>query len=281
VSPQWWLDLSDVHALLDKEAPETYKCPIEHDIMCNPWMLRETTTSCEYAALYEWVIKRRKRKDPKTAEAFYTSDMIKNKSLHRDIRRWSEKRAGELREENVRLEGALAAPLDRELGHIHVFVDYSNLSISPMREGRRINIGKVVQTIHRSRTIQQKVVVGSANSSESDWERWRELGYKRLVDSHRGREENVDELLHSQLAKVAGRTFPSTRIIVLVTGDGNNNGGRASFPCHIENALLHNFWIELYSWKGSLSNVYLKFEKNYGARGQFKIVYLDDCDCLL
>jgi hypothetical protein len=76
---------------------------------------------------------------------------------------------------------------------------------------------------------------------------------------------------------VAGRKFPAgqAHVIALVTGDGNNNKGRASFPDHIETALLNGLWVELYAWAGSLSSVYGKFEDEYGAGGRFKIIKLD------
>ena len=83
----------------------------------------------------------------------------------------------------------------------------------------------------------------------------------------------VDEALHSQLAKVAGRKFNPPRTIVLVTGDGNRNEGRASFPDHIDTALLNGWRIELHSWRAGLSNVYLRYEREYPAK--FKIIYLD------
>lgn len=47
---------------------------------------------------------------------------------------------------------------------------------------------------------------------------------------------------------------------MLVTGDGNRNHGRASFPEHIDTALLHGWGVELYSWKDSMSSVHRKDE---------------------
>jgi hypothetical protein len=94
------------------------------------------------------------------------------------------------------------------------------------------------------------------------------------VDARRGKEVFVDEALMSQMGKTASRTYEPPHTLALVTGDGNNNFGRASFPEHIDTALLHGWHVELYSWRGSVSGVYRQYAKAYPA--QFKVIYLDD-----
>jgi hypothetical protein len=126
-----------------------------------------------------------------------------NTDLKRGIREWCEKRAVELRTENTRLShlagGGAEAATAASAAKVHVFVDYSNLVGKVSRGDRRgtVSIGKVVRLILGSsrRTIEQRVVVGSANSPEAEWARWRELGYVTIVDPRRGRETNVDEAL--------------------------------------------------------------------------------------
>jgi hypothetical protein len=67
VEPQWWLDLADVHTLLESEALGMFKCPLSFGIMHDPWMIVETTSTFEYRAIHEWVVVKGKRgKDPKT-----------------------------------------------------------------------------------------------------------------------------------------------------------------------------------------------------------------------
>lgn len=54
---------------------------------------------------------------------------------------------------------------------------------------------------------------------------------------------SVDDLLHAAIQEDILKTFPTPRTLVLLTGDGNTNGGRTSFPkvqdllCYV--AVLH------------------------------------------
>jgi hypothetical protein len=66
-----------------------------------------------------------------------------------------------------------------------------------------------------------------------------------------------------------------------VTGDGNANYGRISFVDLTETALLKGWKVEIWSWRGSLNNIYLKFQKEYGYTGFFKIINLDEYRDLL
>ena len=100
----WWMNLQDVHSILHAEAPDSHKDSIfTHEIMRNPWMIRETGGTFEYKPLYDWVVCRKKRRDPQTSEGFSEPDLIHAKGLQRDIRNWCEDKAAALRKENVRL----------------------------------------------------------------------------------------------------------------------------------------------------------------------------------
>jgi hypothetical protein len=153
-----------------------------------------------------------------------------------------------------------------------VFVDDSNLVLGA--RGRPFNIGKVVQSIHKSRAVKEKVVVGSGAHRADHFRRWEEAGYLVSIDERRGKEVFVDEALMSQIGKAVSRVYTPARILALVTGDGNRNHGRASFPEHIDTALLHGWGVELYSWKDSMSSVYGQYAKAYD--GRFKVIFLDD-----
>ena len=58
---------------------------------------------------------------------------------------------------------------------------------------------------------------------------------------------SVDDLLHAAIQEDILKTFPTPRTLVLLTGDGNTNGGRTSFPkvkdllCYV--AVLHEIVI--------------------------------------
>ena len=230
----------------------------------------------EYSELREWVVVKKKRSDPTTREKIDSLDLVRCVGQKRHIKNWCQERAAELQKSNEKVTNVADDWKKKaESKQIHVFVDDSNLVLGA--PGAAVNVGKVIKVIHRSRKVMQRVVAGSGNTSDRHWKRWQEAGYKIAVDQRRGPETFVDEALHSQLAKTAGRRFNPARTIALVTGDGNANEGRASFPDHIDNALLHGWSVELYSWRASLSCVYLRYEREY--EGRFRIVYLDDEEC--
>jgi hypothetical protein len=60
-----------------------------------------------------------------------------------------------------------------------------------------------------------------------------------------------------------------------VTGDGNSNEGRTTFPECVEQALRNNWSVELFSWRRSTSQVYEVMAQEYE---QFAISYLDDIE---
>jgi hypothetical protein len=54
--------------------------------------------------------------------------------------------------------------------------------------------------------------------------------------------------------------------MVILTGDGNSNSERNSFPDVIQQALLNGWPVELWTWKDSASGVYQNFQSNYGRK---------------
>jgi hypothetical protein len=61
--------------------------------------------------------------------------------------------------------------------------------------------------------------------------------------------------------------------LVLITGDGNANDDRTSFPKIVSVALEHQWTVELWSWKASLSSKFLTIQKKYPHK--FQINHLD------
>ena len=62
--------------------------------------------------------------------------------------------------------------------------------------------------------------------------------------------------------------------MALVTGDGNRNDERTTFPECIEAALKNDWHIELYSWRQSTSGIYMEMARTYA--GHLCVRYLDD-----
>jgi hypothetical protein len=117
----------------------------------------------------------------------------------------------------------------------------------------------------------RKVVIGSTPSKDSIvWERWREAGWtdvrilERILDvDGRNVEQAVDDVLHAAMSQDIMLSYPKPRTLVLLTGDGNANGGYTSFPGVIQSALMRGWLVELWSWDISTANIYEKFRKAY------------------
>lgn len=65
----------------------------------------------------------------------------------------------------------------------------------------------------------------------------------------------------------------SQQVLVLVTGDGNDNDGHTNFRKVTETALFNHWHVELWSWKSSLHKIYKEIQQRFP--DQMKIKYLD------
>ena len=107
-----------------------------------------------------------------------------------------------------------------------------------------------------------------------DRAKWEFLGYNVSAERGGGPEQFVDDALHASLLRTAGKTFEPPRILALLTGDGNSNGGRTTFPECVERALVNGWHVELITWRRSMSNTFSIFEREYANR--FRIRFLED-----
>jgi len=85
-------------------------------------------------------------------------------------------------------------------------------------------------------------------------------------------------MLHSQIQNLILK-YPchgegAQQILVLITGDGNANDNRTSFPEILTLALDHGWGVELWSWKASLSMKFSDIQKKYPSTMQIK--HLDE-----
>ena len=64
------------------------------------------------------------------------------------------------------------------------------------------------------------------------------------------------------------------RTLVLATGDGNGNGGRASYPQVVEAALDRGWAVEVVAWSCKLHRAYRRLEQRHP--GALAVRLLDD-----
>lgn len=179
---------------------------------------------------------------------------------------------------------------------IHVFVDESNIFVGAQSliqpNGQktrdtsiRMNVPALVDVILNHRQPIQRVVFGSRSSVQEpvEWKEWRAAefvvhGERRL----RGRGETFVDDACAAMVNAAILRFPMRddgaprRTLVLLTGDGNMNEGRASFIESVDSALRNGWRVELWSWRASLSQHYLRMRDQYASSGLFSIHFLDE-----
>jgi hypothetical protein len=183
--------------------------------------------------------------------------------------------------------------------NIHIFIDQSNIFISsqyvpnPNNNNvieRDIRIRMKCDELHNlvacGRNVREKVVFGSRTATSVNnhaengiWEKWESLQYRVAWATRVNGEEFVDNALISEIQRSL-LTYPSpphpSHTLVLLTGDGNDNNGQASFYGVVQSALLQGWKVELWAWRCSCSKNYLNYLNSYSGTGQFKIIYLDD-----
>lgn len=276
--PEWWIALGEYQGTLEHavqlERPD-FLCPITGEIMRRPVLLvdgRETHHTYEHDAISGWFASGGTT-DPNSRHAIDLArySLVDDKRLVREIRNYCEGKVCAWRQELTAARGTLGTT--DVARSVHVFVDHSNAVFGASRAGTRLDVGQLVDHVEGARDVKERVVIGSRgiDRTRSIWE---QLGYSVSADSRRGPERFVDDALHAQLMRTAAKRFEPPRVIALVTGDGNSNEGRTTFPECVEEALRLSWHVELYAWRSSTSQVYCALAKQYAPH--FTIHYLDE-----
>ena len=84
-------------------------------------------------------------------------------------------------------------------------------------------------------------------------------------------------MLHAQIYKLILDNQPRQgnvqQHLILITGDGNSNDQRTSFPDVVSMALDNGWTVDLWAWQASLSRKFNKIKEKYPSKMQ--INYLD------
>ena len=84
-------------------------------------------------------------------------------------------------------------------------------------------------------------------------------------------------MLHSQMLALVLENQSKQKYVqqhlILVTGDGNANEGRTSFPDVVSTALRNGWTVDLWAWRASISRKFKEIQENNPSR--MKINYLD------
>lgn len=161
---------------------------------------------------------------------------------------------------------------------LSVFVDNSNICLSAQRQfsstgallgvdrSLSLQVAPLVKLVEGDRHVLQRWVVGSKPSQlPGIREQWAAHGYVGRWDGREGKEVEVDDTLQSLILKTAS-SFRARHTIVLLTGDGNSNYGRGTFPRCVEVALTTGHCVEVWAWEFACSGRYLRLWEQYAPR---------------
>ena len=140
------------------------------------------------------------------------------------------------------------------------------------------------------------------------WQAWRRENYQLTLfeRTHANAEQGVDSSLIADMQRSMLRFRVSDHTLVLLTGDGNGNGGHASFLEAVHHTLTETNWkvlahrnpsekhelrgpflsaspplactflqVEVWSWRATCSGHYRRMQENYGSTGRFQLKFLD------
>jgi hypothetical protein len=116
------------------------------------------------------------------------------------------------------------------------------------------------------------VVLKPAATAEMWQTKWRDAGFKtRICDDD-------DDFLHAQIYRRLDPTCePAT--LVLVTGDGNDNDGWATFPDAVRRAARLGWHVECWSWQHCRSKVFRQLAAEFPE--QIELFDLNDHDGII
>ena len=263
--PEWWVALDEYHDALEEKASAERKnffCKISQEIMRHPALLadgRISSFNYEHDHVKRWIDEN--GSEPTTRDRMRNPRITLNGELQREIRQWCEQTV-----EALQVEFASSANSGYVLQSskiVHVLVDHSNIAIGALKAtGKQLDIGRLVRCVEGRRDVRERKIVGSLESERTKVA-WQKLGYTVTADKRPGKEHLVDDTLHAQILETAGKIFNPRRVLVLVTGDGNNNKERTTFPKCVDSALKNDWRVEVYSWRQRLHHMYNDLAEHY------------------
>lgn len=170
--------------------------------------------------------------------------------------------------------------------NVHVFIDNSNIYLGAQMEDSgtrdfnvRLKVSALAGVVVNSRRCRNRVVFGSKPPANNVvWTKWKEAGFQvHAFNRTPGHGEVlIDDGLLSMINETIAQHSGQSHTLVLLTGDGNDNQGRASFPKSVDLALRHGWKVEMWSWRQCTHGRYRKMQQEYAGYGQFSLNYLDE-----
>lgn len=194
---------------------------------------------------------------------------------------------------------------------VNIFLDYSNISIGANAYGRVVDFAKIrdfmvnesVQSrrnvfffpcpalsLTEARVVDDIFLAGSGHEWLEQWDAARDAGFTCKVMKRVDRkEQGVDESVHYAMSRACRRSvrrmstlrafFACRRcyardVLLLATGDGNENDGISSFVSECEEAIVDGLDVEIYAFEKSISAKYFELRRKHG-KSRCEIFFLD------
>jgi hypothetical protein len=161
----------------------------------------------------------------------------------------------------------LSLPRAEEIAH--VFVDASNVNVQP----HEIPALDAIARNGFSR-FASALVVGSTDGPSPKPAIWSSLNYKVVWSQRHGQPEaayNVDSaIVSAMLLDICIHSDASNRVIVLLSGDGNDNDGMPSFRDAVQQALSKGWTVKLVCYKPN--DVYIALQQAFSQQMQIQII---------
>jgi len=193
----------------------------------------------------------------------------------------------------------------------HVFVDNSNIFIGAQSfamPARTMDFTVRLNAVYLASLLDKgahgahgvasdggcRIVAGSKPPAKNGvWMAWDRVGYRVRVcgrDPDSGKEDLVDDCLIAQMSRAklerdAEGDRPGENVLVLVTGDGNRNGGWSNFFEQARGFAQSGWRVEIWAWGHNVSGHYKDLVKTHspskGGDGRVQLVLLDEYESKL
>lgn len=169
---------------------------------------------------------------------------------------------------------------------VHCIVDASNLFIGARHQhgpSATVNIPKLTKLLLGDLPQGRLCVGGSRPAAHHPvWNQFEQAGFAVHLQQRAGGEIFVDDMLHAQILQALlnprwrrAITQGEKQTMILVSGDGNENEQRTTFPQCVERAVECGWRVQVWAWRTSLSSQFERLRRTL-APGTLAIHHLDD-----
>eukprot|EP01125_Pyxidicula_operculata_P010022 TRINITY_DN3294_c0_g3_i1.p1 TRINITY_DN3294_c0_g3~~TRINITY_DN3294_c0_g3_i1.p1 ORF type:complete len:721 (-),score=132.86 TRINITY_DN3294_c0_g3_i1:111-2273(-) len=157
---------------------------------------------------------------------------------------------------------------------VFVYVDLSNIVVGfkYYNQRKRLDTNKLIKFVERDLSYESFLLRFAAGSEASKESRkyllseWEPKGYECKLELRvRGEgESSIDTLLQSKILRsIDDYKKEKGNLLILLTGDGNDEDKAWNFPRCCKSAIENGFKVHVMAWKGCISSEYSKLQSTF------------------